>query len=85
MQNFCELYNFENLIKGPTCYKNPDNPSSIDVMLTNCGNSFQKTKTVETGLSDHNKMIITVIKTYSKKKEPVTITYRSYKYFDIKI
>ena len=35
MQNFCELYNLENLIKQRTCYKNPNNPSSIDVMLTN--------------------------------------------------
>ena len=83
MQNFCELYNLENLIKQPTCYKNPNNPSSIDVMLTNSENSFQYTRTIETGLSDHHKMIITVIKTYSKKKDPITITYRSYKNFDI--
>ena len=41
MQNFCELYNLDNLIKQPTCYKNPNNLSSIDVMLTNSENSFQ--------------------------------------------
>ena len=34
-KNFCELYNLENLIKEPTCYKNPNNPSSGDVILTN--------------------------------------------------
>ena len=34
MKEFCEIYDFENLIKKPTCYKNPKNPSSIDVMLT---------------------------------------------------
>ena len=36
-----------------------------------------------TGLSDHHKMIITVIKNYCKKKEPVTIKYRSYKNVDM--
>ena len=83
MQNFCELYNLENLIKQPTCYKNPTNPSSIDVMLTNTENSFQNSKAIETGLSDHHKMIITVLKTYTKKKEPNIIRYRSYKNFDM--
>ena len=71
MQNFCELYILENLIKQPTCYKNPNNPSSIDVMLTNSANCFQNTSTIETGLSDHHKMIITVLKTYTKKKERI--------------
>ena len=27
MQEFCTMYNLENLIKGPTCYKNVSNPS----------------------------------------------------------
>ena len=35
MQEFCTKYNLEHLVKGPTCYKNVNNPSSIDVMLTN--------------------------------------------------
>ena len=35
MIDFCEMYNLQNLIKDPTCYKNPSNPSSIDVILTN--------------------------------------------------
>ena len=68
MKNFCELYNLENLIKEPTCYKNPNNPSSIDVILTNNKNSFQHSMAAETGLSDHHKMITTVIKNYCKKR-----------------
>ena len=39
--DFCELYDLENLIKQPTCYKNADSPSSIDILLTNRKNSFQ--------------------------------------------
>ena len=68
MKNFCELYDLENLIKQPTCYKNADNPSSIDLLLTNRKNSFQNSMTIETGLSDYHKMIITVLKTYCKKE-----------------
>ena len=29
------MYDLENLIKGPTCFKNASNPSSIGVILTN--------------------------------------------------
>ena len=39
LKDFCEMYDLENLIRGPTCFKNASNPSSIDVMLTNRKNS----------------------------------------------
>ena len=68
MQEFCDMYNLVNLIKEPTCFKNPNNPSSIDVMLTNRRDSFQNSMTIETGLSDHHTMTITVLKRYFKKK-----------------
>ena len=35
MDEFCKNYRIKNFIKGPTCFKNPEKPSSIDVMLTN--------------------------------------------------
>ena len=41
MKVFCDSYEFKNLIKDVTCYKNPENPSSIDLILTNNPNSFQ--------------------------------------------
>ena len=82
MKDFCLRYGLENLIKVPTCYKNPENPSSIDVMLTNKKLSFQNSLTIETGLSDFHKMTITVLKKYFKKKDPITITYRDLKSFD---
>ena len=82
MKEFCEVYNLENLIKGPTCFKSVENPSSIDIMLTNKMSSFQNSMTVETGLSDCHKMTVTVLKRYFKMKDPITITYRDLKYFD---
>ena len=31
---FCAIYNLINLIKEPTCFKNVENPSTIDLILT---------------------------------------------------
>ena len=66
MQTFCAVYNFKSLIKQPTCYKNPVKPSCIDLMLTNIPRMFQSTCVIETGLSDFDLMIVTVLrKTFS--------------------
>ena len=64
LKDFCETYNLHNLVVSPTCFKNPSNPSSIDVILTNKRRSFQNTITIETGLSDHHKMTITVMRAF---------------------
>ena len=82
MKNFCDMYNLTNLVKEPTCFKSVENPSSIDVILTNKRHSFQNTLTIETGLSDFHKMTVTVMKRYFKKKEPIVIEYRDLKNFD---
>ena len=63
MIEFCETYNLKNLIKDPTCFKNIQNPSTIDLILTNKPKRFQNNITVESGLSDHHRLTITVMKT----------------------
>ena len=50
--------------------------------LTNKQKRFLKTKTVETGLSDFHKMVVSVFKTSFKKQKPKIVTYRDYKCFD---
>ena len=55
---FGDVYNLQNLIDEPTCYKNPNNPSSIDVILTIRKRSFHDSTAIETGLSDHHKMVL---------------------------
>ena len=52
MENFCGTYHLHNLTKDPTCFKNPDKPSCIDLLLKNFSKSFLKSQTLETGLSD---------------------------------
>ena len=72
-----------NLVKEATCFKNPENPSCIDLFLTNSNRSFQGTTTVTTGLSDFHKMAVTVMKTTFPKAEPKVIQYRDYKNFNL--
>ena len=56
LSNFCEIYNLKNLIKDKACFKNPNKPSSINLIITNRPKSFQSSLVVETGLSDFHKM-----------------------------
>ena len=70
------------MINEPTCYKPANNPSSIYVILTNRPRSFHNSMAIETGLSGHHKMVVTVLKSYCKTIEPIITTYRDYRYFD---
>ena len=70
------------MINEPTCYKNANNPSSVELILTNRKTCFHNSMTIETGLSDHHKMTVTVLKSYFKKKEPIKVNYRCYKKFN---
>ena len=76
MKVFCDSYEFKNLIKDATCYKNPENPSCIDLILTNNPNSFQNSEVIEAGPSDFHKMTVTVMKTTFQKLKPNIIHYR---------
>ena len=78
---FCSNYNLTSMINKPTCYRNPDKRTCIDLILTNCPGSFQNSCVIETGLSDFHKMIVTVMKTSYRKIEPRVINYRDYKSF----
>ena len=76
--DFCQVYNLENIIKDFTCFKNPSNPSCIDLILTNKPKYFLNTYSIETGLSDFHKMTLAVLKTSFVKKN-ANIRYRNYK------
>ena len=82
MIDFCAIYNLINLIKEPTCFKNVETPSTIDLILTNRGRRFQNSTNIETGLSDHHKLTITVMKSLFQKQVPISISYRDYKHFN---
>ena len=82
--NFMENYNLKNLVKEPTCYKNPLNPSCIDLVLTNKSRNFKNTTTIDFGLSDFHKMVLTSFKFQYKPGNPKVVYYRQYSHFDKK-
>ena len=62
LDTFCSIWNLKSLGKKSTCFKSPNNPSCIDLFLTNTTRSFQETQMFETGLSDFHKQVVTVLK-----------------------
>ena len=67
LKEFCYLYSLKNSIKKPTCFKSPDNPNVIDLLLTNRPSSFCNSDTLEAGPSDFHKLTLIVLKTYFEK------------------
>ena len=81
MKDFCDSYGFKSLIKVPTCFKNVENPSCIDLIPRNNLLSFQSSGLIETGLSDFHKVIVTVMKTTYQMLDPKITHYRNYNTF----
>ena len=56
---FCMVYflsyNLKSLIKKPVCFKNPDNTTCMDLILTNRQKFFQNSTIIETELFDFHK------------------------------
>ena len=82
LSEFLYEHNAENIVKDKACFKSLNNPSCIDLFLTNFPSVFQNTCTVTTGLSDFHKMVITVTKMAFYKNPPKEIYCRDYKKFN---
>ena len=57
LSDFIYEQDLKNLVSFPTCFKSVENPSTIDLFLTNRSKCFQNTIGVSTGLSDFHKMV----------------------------
>ena len=82
LDDFLDQFHAKNLVKEPTCDKNSDNLSTVDLFITNTPSSFMKTTTVWADLSDFHKMIITVMRTTFPKAQPMIVKYRDYSKYD---
>ena len=82
MSEFLFKNDSKNLVQQKTCFKSTNNPSCIDLFVTNSPRSFQKTITFSSGLSDFHKMIWTVLKSIFPKVRPKQIVHRKFKNFD---
>ena len=69
IESFLNTHELCNLVKEKTCFKNMQNPSCIDLLLTNNAYAFQQTTTICTGLSDFHKLFLTV-KTTVPRSQP---------------
>ena len=79
---FIEKYGAKNIVKNPTCFKSLENPSIIDLIITNNSKSFWNTKTMRNSISDFHALVLTVLNIKYVKPNPIKITYRKYKHFD---
>ena len=79
LEEFCNLNGLTSLIKKPTCFKNPDKPTCIDLILTNQPSCFQHNKVFETGLSDFHLLTVTEFKMSFQKLQPNIINYETIK------
>ena len=70
LNDFCNVYNLFSLVKEPRSFKNPYNSSCIDLFLTKRPQCFQNTVTIETGILDCHKMVITVLRALYEKQKP---------------
>ena len=81
LRNLCDLCKLKNLVREPTCFKNPRNPWCIDFLLTNC-KKFSRYQVIETCLSDFHKTNLTVLKMCFTKQKHESTFYRNYKECD---
>ena len=77
MKEFCNLKVLKSLINEPTCFKNPEKLTCIDLILTYRPTYFQLSIVIETGLSDFHLLTVTEFKMgFTKSK------LRDYKKFN---
>ena len=82
MKEFCNSNGLKSLTNEPTCFKNPEKPSCIDVIPTNRRTYFQLSTVLQTGLSDFHLLTATESKMGFSKSKPRIIIYRDYKKFN---
>ena len=78
---FLYPHEFTSINRNPTRYKNPNNPSCIDHILTNSPKCCFKRETVFTGLSDFHKLVLSVFKLHFSKAKAKEISYRDFRAF----
>ena len=82
MTSFCTLFKLKSIAKKSTGYKSLENPRCIDLFLINCPRSLHNTCLYETGLSDFQKLVATILRTSFEPLPPKIMAYRNYKNFD---
>ena len=69
LRNFTDQYSLKHTTEVPTCFKNPERPTHINLTLTNASRIFHSFCVNEIKLSGFHTLIITAIKTLSPIKQ----------------
>ena len=69
MDSFCAIYHLKSLIKEPTCYKNPDKPTCIDLILKNVRDWFIRLSQDDSGCNEIRNQTLFVIESASTSIE----------------
>ena len=77
---FLNEHDLINLIKNNACFKRAG--SCIDLILTNRKFSLKNSTSFETVLSDHHRLVYSMLRTFHKE-EPKALIYRDYKTFSL--
>jgi exonuclease III len=77
----CDVYDLENLISDPTCFKNPEG-TLLDPILVRNAKRFRDPINVFCGYSDWHHMVGCITKLHIPPPKPLKITYRNLKEFD---
>ena len=85
MKAFSNQYKLKSLNKEFTCFKNVNKPSCIDLFLISNSKYFEDCLTLETGLSDFHKLIVTIMNTKHERFPSKIVNYKNYKNFDTKL
>jgi hypothetical protein len=75
-------FGMSNIIKGPTCFKNIEKPSLLDVIITNKPKSIASHLNYNVGISDCHNMICAATKMNAPRQTVTKVNYRSYKKFN---
>ena len=82
LSDVADLMNMVNVIKGPTCFKSVNNPSLLDVILTNAKNRIIESLNIDIGVSDVHNMVCVATRASRPIDSKRVVTYRSYKTFN---
>jgi hypothetical protein len=80
--DFMTMYNLCNIIEKPTCFKSVQNPSLLDVVLTNTPRRLLSHLNVSVGVSDHHNIICAATKVHLARNGKRHIKYRTMKNFN---
>ena len=77
-----DTFDLTNLVKDPTCFKNRENPTMLDLFLTNAPSLLCNTSVFNCSLSHCHSMIFTCIREQVKAYPKKSVSFRSYKNLD---